>query len=74
MGAMVDDGELDERERARARRRDEDMNSAAKSGMRSGLAKGFKQIQDAQARRGRAAANELEQAARTKAARRSRPA
>jgi hypothetical protein len=67
---MADDEELDDRERARVRRRDEDMNSAAKSGMRSGLAKGFKQIQDAQARRGRTAASALDAAAMSKASRR----
>jgi len=42
-------------EAARARRRDHDAGAAARSGMRTGLAKQFKQVLDAQARRARAA-------------------
>ena len=42
-------------EAARARRRDHDAAAAERSGMRTGLAKQFKQVLDAQARRGRAA-------------------
>ena len=47
--------ELPPAEAARARRRDHDGAAAARSGMRTGLAKQFKQILDAQAKRGRAA-------------------
>jgi hypothetical protein len=43
-------------EAARARRRDHDAAAPERSGMRTGLAKQFKQVLDAQARRGRAAA------------------
>ena len=42
-------------EAARARRRDHDAAAAARSGMRTGLAKQFKQVLDAQAKRARAA-------------------
>jgi hypothetical protein len=48
--------ELPPAEAARARRRDHDAAAAARSGMRTGLAKQFKQVLDAQAKRGRAAA------------------
>jgi hypothetical protein len=41
-------------EAARARRRDHDAAAAERSGMRTGLAKQFKQVLDAQVRRGRA--------------------
>ena len=47
--------ELPPTEAARARRRDHDAEAAARSGMRTGLAKQFKQVLDAQAKRGRAA-------------------
>jgi hypothetical protein len=47
--------ELPPAEAARARRRDHDAAAGARSGMRTGLAKQFKQVLDAQARRGRAA-------------------
>ena len=47
--------ELPPAEAARARRRDHDGAAAARSGMRTGLAKQFKQVLDAQAKRGRAA-------------------
>jgi hypothetical protein len=51
-----DDAEqLPPAEAARARRRDHDAAAGARSGMRSGLAKQFKQVLDAQARRARAA-------------------
>ncbi len=42
-------------EAARARRRDHDAAAPERSGMRTGLAKQFKQVLDAQVRRGRAA-------------------
>ncbi len=42
-------------EAERARRRDHDAAAAERSGMRTGLAKQFKQVLDAQAKRGRAA-------------------
>jgi hypothetical protein len=42
-------------EAARARRRDHDAAAGERSGMRTGLAKQFKQVLDAQAKRGRAA-------------------
>jgi hypothetical protein len=48
--------ELPPAEAARARRRDHDAAAAARSGMRTGLAKQFKQVLDAQVKRGRAAA------------------
>lgn len=47
--------ELPPTEAARARRRDHDAAAAGRSGMRTGLAKQFKQVLDAQAKRGRAA-------------------
>ena len=47
--------ELPPAEAARARRRDHDAAAAARSGMRTGLAKQFKQVLDAQVKRGRAA-------------------
>ena len=48
-----DDGsdDLPPSEAARARRRDHDAAAAARAGMRTGLAKQFKQVLDAQARR-----------------------
>lgn len=48
--------ELDAREMARDRRRDRDHSAHARGLMRAGLAKGFKQILDAQARRAERAA------------------
>lgn len=42
-------------EAARARRRDHDAAAPERSGMRTGLAKQFKQVLDAQSKRGRAA-------------------
>jgi hypothetical protein len=50
------DPELDPREAARDRRRDRDHEAHGRSLMRTGLAKGFKQILDAQARRAERAA------------------
>jgi hypothetical protein len=47
--------ELPPAEAARARRRDHDAAAAARFGMRTGLAKQFKQVLDAQVKRGRAA-------------------
>lgn len=47
--------ELPPAEAARARRRDHDAAAAERSGMRTGLAKQFKQVLDAQVKRGRAA-------------------
>jgi len=47
--------ELPPAEAARARRRDHDASAAGRSGMRTGLAKQFKQVLDAQGKRGRAA-------------------
>ena len=45
--------ELPPAEAARARRRDHDTAAAGRSGMRTGLAKQFKQVLDTQAKRGR---------------------
>ena len=47
--------ELPPAEAARARRRDHDAAAAERAGMRTGLAKQFKQVLDAQVKRGRAA-------------------
>jgi len=48
-------------EAARARRRDHDAAAAERSGMRTGLAKQFKQVLDAQAKRGRVVGSEDEE-------------
>ncbi len=59
---MTDDGDLepdldlDPREEARDRRRDRDHSAHERALMRTGLAKGFKQILDSQARRAEQAA------------------
>ena len=45
--------ELDQREAARIRRRDQDAEAAARDLMRPGMGKVFKQIHDAQARAAR---------------------
>lgn len=50
-----DRDDLPPTEAARASRRDHDAAAGARSGMRSGLAKQFKQVLDAQAKRARAA-------------------
>jgi hypothetical protein len=46
--------ELDQREAARIRRRDQDAEAAARDLMRPGMGKVFKQIQDAQVKAGMA--------------------
>lgn len=51
-----EDEYLDPREAERERRRDRDMSAAGRAGMRSGLAKGFRQIADAQTKRDKALA------------------
>lgn len=56
---MNGDEELTPSERARARRRDRDAAAAERAGMRTGLAKQFKQVLDTQRRRGEAADAEL---------------
>ncbi len=48
-----DTDDLPPSEAARARRRDHDAGAGARSGMRTGLAKQFKQVLDAQVRRAR---------------------
>jgi len=45
--------ELDQREAARIRRRDQDAEAAARDLMRPGMGKVFKQIRDAQAKAGK---------------------
>jgi hypothetical protein len=50
-----DRDDLPPTEAARARRRDHDATAGARSGMRAGLAKQFKQVLDAQVRRARTA-------------------
>ena len=47
------DDELDQREAARIRRRDQDADAAGRDLMRPGMGKVFKQIQDAQAKAAR---------------------
>jgi hypothetical protein len=49
------DDDLDAREAARIRRRDQDADAAARDLMRPGMGKVFKQIRDAQARAAREA-------------------
>ncbi len=51
---------LDAREAARNRRRDRDSTASERALMRPGLAKQFKQVLDAQAKRGQEAAEQLE--------------
>jgi hypothetical protein len=46
-----DDGELRPAEAARDRRRDRDADAPARAGMRTGLAKQFKQVLDSQRKR-----------------------
>jgi hypothetical protein len=50
-----DEVDLPPAEAARDRRRDHDLRAAEREGMRTGLAKQFKQVLDAQAKRGREA-------------------
>jgi hypothetical protein len=54
------ENDLPPSEAARARRRDRDLDAHARAGMRTGLAKQFKQVLDAQVKR----AEEAEQAER----------
>ena len=51
--------ELEPREEARIKRRDRDAQAAQRAPMRTGLAKGLRQVLDAQAKRGRAAADNI---------------
>jgi hypothetical protein len=53
------DEDLPPSEAARERRRDRDAEAHARAGMRSGLAKQFKQVLDSQVKRGREAARRL---------------
>jgi hypothetical protein len=53
------DEDLPPSEAARERRRDRDAEAHARAGMRSGLAKQFKQVLDSQMKRGREAADRL---------------
>jgi hypothetical protein len=53
------DEDLPPSEAARERRRDRDAEAHARAGMRSGLAKQFKQVLDSQVKRGRDAARRL---------------
>lgn len=55
----MDDEELKPSEAARDRRRDRDIDAAARAGMQTGLAKQFKQVLDVQARRAEEAEREL---------------
>jgi hypothetical protein len=49
------DDQVDQREAARIRRRDQDADAAGRDLMRPGMGKVFKQIRDAQAKAGKAA-------------------
>jgi hypothetical protein len=51
---MDDDAELTPAEAARRRRRDRDADAQARAGMRTGLAKQFKQVLDTQRKRAEA--------------------
>jgi hypothetical protein len=53
------DEDLPPSEAARERRRDRDAEAHARAGMKSGLAKQFKQVLDSQVKRGREAADRL---------------
>jgi hypothetical protein len=57
------DDELPPSEEARDKRRDRDADARARTGMRTGLAKQFKQVLDAQKRRGGEAAELLDRRA-----------
>jgi len=54
-----DEIDLPAAEAARDRRRDHDLRAAEREGMRTGLAKQFKQVLDTQVRRAREAEDEL---------------
>lgn len=54
-----DELDLPPAEAERDRRRDHDLRAAEREGMRTGLAKQFKQVLDAQVKRARAAEDEL---------------
>ena len=51
--------ELEPREEARIKRRDRDAQAGQRAPMRTGLAKVLRQVLDAQAKRGRAAADSI---------------
>ena len=53
------DDNLPPSETARERRRDRDAEAGARAGMKSGLAKQFKQVLDSQVKRGKEAARRL---------------
>ena len=53
------DDNLPPSEAARERRRDRDAEAGARAGMKSGLAKQFKQVLDSQVKRGQEAARQL---------------
>ena len=53
------DDNLPPSEAARERRRDRDAEAGARAGMKSGLAKQFKQVLDSQVKRGKEAARKL---------------
>jgi len=57
------DDNLPPSEAARERRRDRDAEAGARAGMKSGLAKQFKQVLDNQVKRGKEAARKLPGAA-----------
>ena len=60
------DDNLPPSEAAREKRRDRDAEAGARAGMKSGLAKQFKQVLDSQVKRGKEAARKLpEEAERT---------
>jgi hypothetical protein len=63
------DPEVDPREAARDRRRDRNHSAHARALMRTGLAKGFKQILDAQAHRAERAARRDDRSADTQRSR-----
>lgn len=54
-----DDTDLPPTEAARDRRRDHDLRAVEREGMRTGLAKQFKQVLDAQVKRGREADDDV---------------
>ncbi len=68
-----DEEELPDSERARDRRRDHDAEARARSGMRTGLAKQFKQVLDAQRKRAEEAGRRLPKTAQGKASEEETP-